>query len=196
MEEVARSWRDACGLAEESDQRKLLAGLSQTGPTVRTTNGQPGRPAARPKQDPRIPVLTIANLGIVREVEVADGKTVNVVITPTYSGCPAMNTIEKEIIEVLEKDGISVSVETRLSPPWTTDWMSDNGKEKLEAYGIAPPQKGTVNKRTLFGAAPEVRCPHCKSENTGMISQFGSTACKALYKCNDCLEPFDYFKCL
>ncbi|MCH8556116.1 MAG: phenylacetate-CoA oxygenase subunit PaaJ [Schleiferiaceae bacterium] len=146
--------------------------------------------------DPEIPVLTIADLGIVRDVAVTNGNEVRVVITPTYSGCPAMNTIEKEIKEVLEQTGISVAVETQLSPPWTTDWMSENGKRKLEAYGIAPPQSGTVNKRTLFGAPPEVRCPHCKSENTQMISQFGSTACKALYKCNDCLEPFDYFKCL
>lgn len=146
--------------------------------------------------DPEIPVLTIADLGIVREVSVTENSAVKVVITPTYSGCPAMNTIEKEIKEVLEKSGISVAVETRLSPPWTTDWMSENGKQKLEAYGIAPPQTGTVNKRTLFGAAPQVRCPHCKSQSTQMISQFGSTACKALYKCNDCLEPFDYFKCL
>jgi ring-1,2-phenylacetyl-CoA epoxidase subunit PaaD len=146
--------------------------------------------------DPEIPVLTIADLGIIRKVEVTGEDSATVIITPTYSGCPAMDMIEKEILWALEAAGIAGKVETQLAPPWTTDWMSENGKKKLEAYGIAPPVKGTANKKALFGELPVVRCPQCKSEETELISQFGSTACKALYKCKDCLEPFDYFKCL
>jgi ring-1,2-phenylacetyl-CoA epoxidase subunit PaaD len=145
--------------------------------------------------DPEIPVLTIADLGIIRDVSVAENRA-RVTITPTYSGCPAMHTIEREITEALHEHGLEVEVVTQLSPAWTTDWMTAAGKEKLEAYGIAPPVKGSANKRVLFGELPVVRCPHCKSTETQLISQFGSTACKALYKCDDCLEPFDYFKCL
>jgi len=146
--------------------------------------------------DPEIPVLTIADLGIIRGVEILDDKKAKVIITPTYSGCPAMDMIASEILAALNEAGISGVIETQLSPAWTTDWMSEAGKEKLEAYGIAPPVKGTANKKTLFGEQPVVKCPLCKSHNTEMISQFGSTACKSLFKCLDCLEPFDYFKCL
>jgi ring-1,2-phenylacetyl-CoA epoxidase subunit PaaD len=146
--------------------------------------------------DPEIPVLTIADLGIIRGVEILNDQKVKVIITPTYSGCPAMDMIASEILAALNEVGISGVIETQLSPAWTTDWMSASGKEKLEAYGIAPPVKGTANKRTLFGEQPVVKCPHCKGHNTEMISQFGSTACKSLFKCLDCLEPFDYFKCL
>ncbi len=145
--------------------------------------------------DPEIPVLTIADLGIIRNVTL-DGTKAQVTITPTYSGCPAMDTIEKEIVAALEANGLVAEVHTQLSPAWTTDWMTEDGRRKLEAYGIAPPVNGTANKRVLFGEQPVVRCPHCKSTSTQMISQFGSTACKSLYKCDDCLEPFDYFKCL
>lgn len=146
--------------------------------------------------DPEIPVLTIANLGVLRDVRV-NGDAVEVVITPTYSGCPAMNAIEADIRNVLKKHGwTNVTVTTVLSPPWTTDWLSEAGREKLLAFGIAPPAETSASKRALFGAAPTVRCPKCRSERTTMVSQFGSTACKALYKCDDCLEPFDYFKCL
>lgn len=148
--------------------------------------------------DPEIPVLTIQDMGILRHTDIHPDGTVEVVITPTYSGCPAMHAIEKEIINALHKGGFEkVKVTEQLSPPWTTDWMTDEGRRKLEAYGIAPPVKGTPDKRKiLFGKKPVVRCPRCKSENTEMVSQFGSTACKALYRCNDCLEPFDYFKCI
>lgn len=148
--------------------------------------------------DPEIPVLTIQDMGILRRTDIHPDGTVEVVITPTYSGCPAMHAIEKEIINALHKGGFEkVKVTEQLSPPWTTDWMTDEGRRKLEAYGIAPPVKGTPDKRKiLFGKKPVVRCPRCKSENTEMVSQFGSTACKALYRCNDCLEPFDYFKCI
>nr|WP_294862443.1 1,2-phenylacetyl-CoA epoxidase subunit PaaD [uncultured Fluviicola sp.] len=146
--------------------------------------------------DPEVPVLSVIDLGIVRGVKVISGKEVEITITPTYSGCPAMNYIEKNIREILTEKGIeTIHIQTVLSPAWTTDWMSEAGKEKLLAYGIAPPVN-EVDKLVLFGDSPIVKCPQCHSENTKMLSQFGSTACKALYQCNDCLEPFDYFKCL
>lgn len=146
--------------------------------------------------DPEVPVLSVIDLGVVRNVKV-DGEKVQVTITPTYSGCPAMNTIASDIKRRLLADGFKeVSIEMQLSPAWTTDWLSEAGKTKLEAYGIAPPVEPTGDIHTLFGKEVTVRCPQCKSNNTKLISQFGSTACKALYQCNDCLEPFDYFKCL
>ena len=145
--------------------------------------------------DPEIPVLTIVDLGVVRAVSVAE-ELCTVVITPTYSGCPAMKVIEEDIIKLLNEKGITaVKVDLILFPPWTTDWISENGKNKLREYGIAPPEN-EVDKSVLFSAPTIVPCPLCRSKNTKMISQFGSTACKAHYQCNDCLEPFDYFKCL
>jgi ring-1,2-phenylacetyl-CoA epoxidase subunit PaaD len=145
--------------------------------------------------DPEIPVLTILDLGIVREVEFV-GKTCQLKITPTYSGCPAMKTIEEDIIAKLKEKGVqSVNVDLVLSPAWTTDWISKNGRNKLLEYGIAPPTD-EVDKSVLFAEPPKVGCPRCASQNTRMISLFGSTACKAQYQCNECLEPFDYFKCL
>jgi ring-1,2-phenylacetyl-CoA epoxidase subunit PaaD len=143
--------------------------------------------------DPEIPVLTIADLGVLREVEVKDGR-VEVAITPTYSGCPAMNMIAVEIALALETAGFrNPSVRTVLSPAWTTDWMSDEGRRKLTAYGIAPPLPAS-SRRALFGVQ-QVRCPQCGSEETELLSEFGSTACKALWRCKSCREPFDYFKC-
>lgn len=145
--------------------------------------------------DPEVPVLTVVDLGIIRDVKLLDDDVIEIVITPTYSGCPAMNTIEINIRATLENHGYNnVIITTVLSPAWTTDWLSESGKEKLKAYGIAPPA-GSVSKRSLFGEEPEVECPHCGSKHTEMLSQFGSTACKSLYRCKDCLEPFDYFKC-
>ncbi|KFD39547.1 1,2-phenylacetyl-CoA epoxidase subunit PaaD [Schleiferia thermophila] len=147
--------------------------------------------------DPEIPVLTIEDMGILRDIDLKDDGTVEVIITPTYSGCPAMHAIEKEISKTLAAHGYKkVVIKEKLSPPWTTDWMTDEARAKLEAYGISPPSKGTPDKRVLFGKQSAVRCPHCKSLHTEMVSQFGSTACKALYRCLDCLEPFDYFKCI
>ncbi len=146
--------------------------------------------------DPEIPVLSVLDLGIVRDVRQNQKGQVTVSITPTYSGCPAMNTIAINIKAVLQEKGYDpVTVETVLQPAWTTDWMTENGKKKLLAYGIAPPVAGTVDKQALFAEHPEVPCPRCSSTHTKMLSQFGSTACKALYQCQDCLEPFDYFKC-
>lgn len=146
--------------------------------------------------DPEIPVLNVVELGIVREVSLTDDK-LQVVITPTYSGCPAMRTIEQDIEEILVEYGVSTfEISTVLSPAWTTDWMTDEAREKLRAEGIAPPQKGSADKGLLMGRLRAVKCPRCGSVETSMLSQFGSTACKALYKCSQCLEPFDYFKCI
>jgi len=148
--------------------------------------------------DPEIPVITIGDLGVIRKVELEEMQgAVEVWITPTYSGCPAMKQIEDDIISVLRKEGVEeVKVTTVYSPAWTTDWITDEAKEKLRAYGIAPPEHTTEDKSWLTGKSKTVRCPHCGSLHTVLKSQFGSTACKALYQCQDCLEPFDYFKCI
>jgi len=144
--------------------------------------------------DPEIPVLTIQDLGIIRDIKIQD-ETIEVIITPTYSGCPAMDMIEVNIKAALQQEGYNqIKVTTILAPAWTTDWLSEEGKQKLKAYGIAPPI-GTVSKAELLGEEANIECPQCSSTNTKMISQFGSTACKSLFKCLDCLEPFDYFKC-
>jgi ring-1,2-phenylacetyl-CoA epoxidase subunit PaaD len=142
--------------------------------------------------DPEIPVLTIADLGILRDVSVR-GDTVEVTITPTYSGCPAMNMITLEIETALARAGISARIRTTLSPAWTTDWLTDAGRRKLAAYGIAPPEH-TSSRRALFGEAHPV-CPLCGNADTDQISEFGSTACKSLHRCRACREPFDAFKC-
>ena len=143
--------------------------------------------------DPEIPVLTIADLGVLREVTVRDGE-VEVAITPTYSGCPAMNMIALEIELALEREGFRrPKIRTVLSPAWTTDWMSEDGRRKLREYGIAPPLPSS-SRRALFGVQ-EVACPQCGSKDTELISEFGSTSCKALWRCKSCREPFDYFKC-
>ena len=145
--------------------------------------------------DPEIPVLTLTDLGIVRGISMSDGE-VEVTITPTYTGCPAMKVFEEDITSKLNENGYQrVSIKTILSPAWSTDWMSEEGKEKLMKYGISPP-KGSADKSALTGEAKEVPCPQCKSIKTNLVSQFGSTPCKALYKCSDCKEPFDYFKCI
>ena len=145
--------------------------------------------------DPEVPVLSVVDLGVVRSVKFSDNKA-EIVITPTYSGCPAMRVIETDIRSKLAENGISeLVITTALSPAWTTDWLSENGKRKLKEYGIAPPEN-EVDKSVLFAEPTIVPCPKCDSRNTRMVSQFGSTSCKAHYQCNDCLEPFDYFKCL
>ncbi|HTD92764.1 MAG TPA: 1,2-phenylacetyl-CoA epoxidase subunit PaaD [Chitinophagaceae bacterium] len=146
--------------------------------------------------DPEVPVLSIIDLGIVRAVEVEDAD-VAVTITPTYTGCPAMDMIRVNIkMEMMAAGFKNVTVKQVLSPAWTTDWMSEAGKEKLKAYGIAAPLvKQQVCHQELFAPDEAIQCPHCDSWHTRRISEFGSTACKALYQCNDCLEPFDYFKC-
>jgi ring-1,2-phenylacetyl-CoA epoxidase subunit PaaD len=139
--------------------------------------------------DPEIPVLSILDLGIVRDVKINNDE-IEIIITPTYSGCPAMDAISIDIrFKLIEHGYKKIKITSVLTPVWTTDWMTKAGKEKLKAYGIAPPKFS----KDLSDDLPE--CPQCKSSNTKLLSQFGSTACKALYQCNDCKEPFDYFKC-
>jgi ring-1,2-phenylacetyl-CoA epoxidase subunit PaaD len=145
--------------------------------------------------DPEIPVLSILQMGVVRSARLVND-TVKVQITPTYSGCPAMDVIGDDIQKALKDAGFKSEVELILSPAWSTDWITTEGREALEKYGIAAPLSETADKEALLGNKRIVMCPQCKSTNTVLISQFGSTACKALFKCEDCLEPFDYFKCL
>jgi ring-1,2-phenylacetyl-CoA epoxidase subunit PaaD len=155
--------------------------------------------------DPEIPVLSIVDLGIVRDVKlfpsplVEKGQGVEVIITPTYSGCPAMDVISMNIrMELMQKGLADIKITQQLSPAWTTNWMTEKGKQQLKAYGIAPPQSLSGNTRIskmLFNEEENVECPQCLSKNSKLLSQFGSTACKALYQCMDCKEPFDYFKC-
>jgi len=153
--------------------------------------------------DPEIPVISLTDLGIIRDVA-WDGDTLVVAVTPTYSGCPATTVINLDIETALRSHGIEkLRVERRLSPPWTTDWISEAGREKLRAYGIAPPIDGTAADGRLMARASRlagsnlaVACPRCGSTRTEKVSQFGSTPCKANYRCSDCLEPFDYFKCI
>ena len=141
--------------------------------------------------DPEIPVLTLQDLGVLRDISV-DGSEVTVTITPTYAGCPAMETMRADIESALATAGYKqVVVQQKLSPAWTTDWMSQKGREKLRAYGIAPPVSTTCGQ-----SGGQIECPQCNSAEVKRISEFGSTACKALYQCQDCREPFDYFKCI
>ncbi len=147
--------------------------------------------------DPEIPVISVVELGVIRKVEATSDETL-ITITPTYSGCPAMKQFEDDIVNTLTEKGYpNVKIKTVFSPAWTTDWMSDEAREKLRKYGIAPPQRGTNDKGVLFASGPkEVPCPQCKSVETKLLSQFGSTACKAVYTCSNCGETFDYFKCI
>jgi len=153
--------------------------------------------------DPEIPVISLTDLGIVRDVA-WDGDTLVVTVTPTYSGCPATAIINLDIETALRERGISnLRLKRQISPPWTTDWISEGGREKLRAYGIAPPIDGTAADGRLIGRVNRmtggnltVACPRCGSVHTSKVSQFGSTPCKASYRCDDCLEPFDYFKCI
>ena len=153
--------------------------------------------------DPEIPVISVVDLGIVRAVDVVSSDECTVTITPTYSGCPAMQVIADAVTEALRSHGVAkVTLVNQLAPAWTTDWMSEAGKAKLKGYGIAPPQQQVIDISGLRGGVKrlavqklEVICPNCGSNHTQLTSQFGSTPCKALYKCIDCREPFDYFKC-
>ena len=146
-------------------------------------------------KDPEVPVLSLWDLGVLSDVIRNDVGQVQITITPTYSGCPALETMRADITQVLEQAGhTDFEIRTQLSPAWTTDWLSPDGREQLRAYGIAPPRQ--ENCAHASGLTPEsgIECPLCQSVNTTRISEFGSTACKALFQCRDCLEPFDYFK--
>ncbi len=145
--------------------------------------------------DPEIPVLSILDMGVVRSA-IINEKKVKVEITPTYSGCPAMDVIGDEIEKVLLEAGYIPEIELILAPAWTTDWITYKGRKALEDFGIAPPLNATADKEALLGQKKIVKCTNCGSTNTRLVSQFGSTACKAQFKCEDCMEPFDYFKCL
>jgi ring-1,2-phenylacetyl-CoA epoxidase subunit PaaD len=150
--------------------------------------------AAASVPDPEIPCVTVEDLGILRSVEVVDGVAV-ARLTPTYSGCPAVTAIELAVEAALRDAGFEPRIERVMSPAWTTDWITEEGREKLREYGIAPPEKASGSIRSLFGEV-EVACPKCGSRETERVSEFGSTACKALYRCLSCREPFDYFKCI
>ncbi|MFL5772739.1 MAG: 1,2-phenylacetyl-CoA epoxidase subunit PaaD [Flavisolibacter sp.] len=146
-------------------------------------------------KDPEIPVLSVTDLGIVRSVSANDNR-ITITITPTYSGCPALDVISMDIrLKLIEKGFRDVQINQSLSPPWTTDWITESGKEKLKAFGIAPPNPRQQFCITEMFAEEAVACPRCHSFHTELISQFGSTACKSMYRCLDCKEPFDYFKC-
>lgn len=154
--------------------------------------------------DPEIPVISLTDLGIIRKVE-WEGDTLVVSVTPTYSGCPATAVINLDIEAALRDHGVeNIRLKRQLSPPWTTDWISTEGREKLRNYGIAPPIDGTAADGRLVGRIEKmtgksnlaIACPRCRSTHTTKVSQFGSTPCKASYRCEDCLEPFDYFKCI
>tara|TARA_B110001450_G_scaffold5186_1_gene5425 strand:+ start:253 stop:738 length:486 start_codon:yes stop_codon:yes gene_type:complete len=146
--------------------------------------------------DPEIPVISIKELGVLRKI-FYDKDRLKVVITPTYSGCPAMDRFQKDITEKLELLEVkNFEIKMQFDPAWTTDWITDEAKEKLRAYGIAPPAHKTNDKNILLGIKQKVECPRCKTKETELVSQFSSTACKAMYRCTSCLEPFEYFKCL
>ena len=160
-----------------------------------TAETQKVRTVLEQVNDPEIPVLSVVDLGIVRDV-IVNPELVRVFITPTYNGCPAMDMIAVNIKAALQESGYpNVKVELVWQPAWTTDMISEIGRKKLSAYGIAPPENESGDKLALFGDTVQVPCPRCSSKNTELISQFGSTACKAMYRCLDCKEPFDYFKC-
>ncbi len=150
--------------------------------------------AAAAVPDPEVPCVTVADLGILRDVAIEDGVAV-AYVTPTYSGCPAVLAIEMAVEAALLNAGFEARIERVMSPAWTTDWITPEGREKLRAYGIAPPVKGSSSKMALFGETV-INCPRCGSADTQKVSEFGSTACKAHYTCKACAEPFDYFKCI
>ncbi|MDD7887599.1 1,2-phenylacetyl-CoA epoxidase subunit PaaD [Flavivirga sp. 57AJ16] len=145
--------------------------------------------------DPEIPVLSILDMGVVRSAKIVNGEVL-IKITPTYSGCPAMDVIADDIKLALKQAGFESKITLVLSPAWTTDWITEKGKQALENYGIAAPLEANADKEALLEGEKLVKCTNCGSKNTTLVSQFGSTACKALFKCEDCQEPFDYFKCL
>jgi len=154
---------------------------------------QAARKIAANVPDPELPYLTLTDLGILRSVEL-EKDTVVARVSPTYSGCPALDVIEQSVVDALQEAGFKARVERVMSPPWTTDWITDEGKKKLKANGIAPPGDSQPDN-TAFFASPVINCPNCKSDQTKKVSEFGSTPCKAQYQCHSCSEPFEYFKC-
>jgi len=146
--------------------------------------------------DPEIPVLSVLDLGVIRHLALRPDGTIEVGVAPTYSGCPATPVIKADIVRALAGAGFRVAAVDVLSPPWTSDWISAEGRRRLAEFGIAPPAEAVGSTRALLRPEPEVACPRCGSRRTAKTSEFGSTPCKALYRCEACLEPFDYFKCI
>ncbi|MGQ0430430.1 MAG: 1,2-phenylacetyl-CoA epoxidase subunit PaaD [Gammaproteobacteria bacterium] len=146
--------------------------------------------------DPEIPVLSVLDLGVIRHLVLRPDGTLEVGVAPTYSGCPATPLIKADVVRALAGAGFRVAAVDVLSPPWTSDWLSADGRRKLAAFGIAPPARAVASPRALLTADPAIACPRCGSTRTAKTSEFGSTPCKALYRCESCLEPFDYFKCI
>jgi ring-1,2-phenylacetyl-CoA epoxidase subunit PaaD len=146
--------------------------------------------------DPEIPVLSVQDLGVVRHLGLRADGTIEVGVAPTYSGCPATSLIKADILRAIAGAGFRAAAVDVLSPPWTSDWISEAGRRKLVDYGIAPPVQAVGSPRALFAPDPAIACPRCGSVRTTRTAEFGSTPCKALYRCDACLEPFDYFKCL
>jgi ring-1,2-phenylacetyl-CoA epoxidase subunit PaaD len=146
--------------------------------------------------DPEIPVLNVLDLGVVRHLRQRPDGSIEVGVSPTYSGCPATPMIKADIVRALEQEGLRAVAVDVLSPPWTSDWISEEGRRKLAAFGIAPPAEPVGSARRLLRPDPVIACPRCGSARTARLSEFGSTPCKALYRCESCLEPFDYFKCI
>ena len=181
-------------IADSTNQNKIDS-LSQMSDSTEWDIDKKLTPILEQVSDPEIPVLSIMDMGVVRSAVIQD-HFVKVQITPTYSGCPAMDVIGDDIKVALEGAGYLSEIELMLSPAWTTDWITPKGRRALEAYGIAAPLDAEADKKALLGNAKLVKCTLCGSKNTKLVSQFGSTACKALFKCEDCQEPFDYFKCL
>lgn len=166
-------------------------------PTTKTTPAADVVAAVAAVPDPEIPVVTVEDLGILRETEVDEqARTITVTITPTYSGCPAMEAIDENIRYAAQRCGYTADVRTRLSPAWTTDWMTDEGRERLREFGIAPPTGRVEGKVHLTLRSRQVDCPRCGSHDTEELARFGSTACKALRRCRSCGEPFDEFKAI
>lgn len=152
-------------------------------------------PVLKTVSDPEIPVLSVLDLGVIRTAIEEDG-IIKIQLTPTYSGCPAMDVIGDDLKKAFAEVGKTAKIELVLAPAWSSEWISEEGLQKMEEYGIARPLSETADKEALLGSKSLVKCTNCGSTNTHLVSQFGSTACKALFKCEDCLEPFDYFKCL
>ncbi len=168
-----------------------------TAQLTRNNDSDPYWAALEQVLDPEVPVVSVVDLGMIRRIQVTDDHGVEVDLMPTYTGCPATKMIEDRVKRAVLKAGAGeVTVNIVLDPPWTTDWLSEAGREKLIAYGIAPPVQESTSKLALMGIRPDVPCPRCGAVKTTIISEFGSTACKALYQCRECLEPFDYFKCI
>ncbi len=152
-------------------------------------------PILKKVTDPEIPVVSIIDMGMVREARLEENMA-KVKITPTYSGCPATDMIKFDVEMALEQAGFDYEVKQVINPPWTTDWITEEGRRNMEEFGIAPPKDATADRRALKGESHIIKCTNCGSTHTKMVSQFGSTACKARFVCKDCGDPFDYFKCL